>query len=35
MSGPERRSAPYVGAGLNYALLYAEDARRNLERAIG
>jgi outer membrane protein len=32
---PGAKVRPYVGAGLSYALLYAEDASRDLERAIG
>jgi outer membrane protein len=32
---PGAKVRPYVGAGLNYTLFYAEDASRDLERAIG
>ncbi|QAY78502.1 OmpW family protein [Sphingosinicella sp. BN140058] len=33
--GPDAKVRPYVGAGLNYTLFYAENASRGLEAAVG
>lgn len=32
---PEAKVRPYVGAGINYTLFYAEDASNGLEAAVG
>jgi len=32
---PEGKVRPYVGAGINYTLFYAEDASKGLETAVG